>query len=161
MSQQDSVEEVWRPRVTVAAVVARGERFLMVEEDIRGTLCLNQPAGHLEANEDLADAMVRETLEETGWHVVPRHFVGVTPWLNPRHGDVTLRFTFAAEALSHDPALPLDTGIVRALWMTREEIVAESGRLRTSLVLSSIDAWLGGQRLPLSVIGRLRDPGQA
>ncbi|EQD41380.1 nudix hydrolase family protein [mine drainage metagenome] len=113
MSQQNPVEPVWRPRVTVAAVVARGDQFLMVEENIRGALCLNQPAGHLESGEEIVDALVRETLEETGWRVAPRHFIGVMPWLNPRHGDVTLRFAFAAEALQHDATRPLDAGIVR------------------------------------------------
>ncbi|MHB1284484.1 MAG: NUDIX hydrolase [Metallibacterium scheffleri] len=160
MVQQPLAESVWRPRVTVAAVVARGDQFLMVEETIRGALCLNQPAGHLESGEEIVDALVRETREETGWQVLPRHFIGVMPWLNPRHGDVTLRFAFAAEALRHDASQPLDAGIVRALWMTRAEIAAQSPRLRTSLVLSSIDAWLGGQRLPLATIGRLGATGR-
>ena len=159
MSQQTPVEPVWRPRVTVAAVVARGDQFLMVEENIRGVLCLNQPAGHLESGEEIVDALVRETLEETGWRVAPRHFIGVMPWLNPRHGDVTLRFAFAAEALQHDATRPLDAVIVRVLWLTREEIAAAAQRLRTSLVLASIDAWLGGQRLPLAAIGRLGATG--
>ncbi|MBW8076365.1 MULTISPECIES: NUDIX hydrolase [Metallibacterium] len=153
----DETEQVWRPRVTVAAVVARGERFLMVEEEIRGALCLNQPAGHLEAGENLVDAMLRETLEETGWQVRPLHFVGVMPWINPRHGDTTLRFTFAAEPIRRDHRRPLDAGIVRVLWLSRSEIAAQSQRLRTPLVLASIDAWLAGQRLPLDAIGRLHD----
>ena len=155
----DENAEVWRPRVTVAAVVTQGGRFLMVEESVRGRQCLNQPAGHLEPNEDLADAMVRETLEETGWTVRATHFVAMTPWVNPHHGDTTLRFTFAAEPVGHDPDRVLDTGILRAVWMSREEIAAQSGRLRTPMVLTSIDAWLAGQRLPLHVIGRLGGPG--
>jgi 8-oxo-dGTP pyrophosphatase MutT (NUDIX family) len=159
MLQQARADTVWRPRVTVAAVVARDDTFLMVEEDIRGALCLNQPAGHLESGEEIVDALVRETLEETGWHVLPRHFIGVMPWLNPRHGDVTLRFAFAAEAVRHDAAQPLDKGIVRALWLTRAEIAEQASRLRTALVLSSIDAWLAGQRLPLATIGRLGATG--
>ncbi len=151
----EETTQVWRPRVTVAAVVACRDRFLMVEENVQQQLCLNQPAGHLESGEDLAAAMVRETLEETGWHVRPLHFIGVMPWINPRHGDTTLRFAFSAEALRHDPRRPLDAGIVRALWLSRGEIAAQAPRLRTPLVLASIDAWLGGQRLPLRSIAPL------
>ena len=145
---------VWRPRVTVAAVVCRDGHFLMVEESIRGRLCLNQPAGHLEDGEDIADAVVRETLEETGWHIEPTHFVGVFPWINPSHGETVLRFCYAARALRHDPRRPLDAGIVGAPWLSRAQIAAEATRLRTSLVLDSVDAWLAGQRLPLAAVAR-------
>ena len=77
--------DIWCPHVTVACVVADGNRFLMVEENIRGGLCFNQPAGHLEDDETLATAACRETLEETGWEVALDHFIGVQQWHSPVH----------------------------------------------------------------------------
>ncbi|HZX69251.1 MAG TPA: NUDIX hydrolase [Rhodanobacter sp.] len=147
--------EVWRPHVTVACVVPDGERYLMVEEEVDGQLAYNQPAGHLEDGESLAAAAVRETLEETGWTVALEHLIGIQQWRSTEHGDAVVRFSFAARAASHDPDRPLDTGIRRALWLTRAEIAALGDRLRSPLVLLSIDAWLAGQRLPLSSLDYL------
>lgn len=151
--------EVWRPHVTVACVVADGERYLMVEEEVAGRLVYNQPAGHLEDGESLAAAAVRETLEETGWTVALQHLIGVQQWRSTEHGDVVIRFSFAAQALGHDPWRPLDTDIRRALWLSRSEIAGLGDRLRSPLVLRSIDARLAGQRLPLSSLDYL--PGGA
>ncbi|SEI38521.1 NUDIX hydrolase [Frateuria terrea] len=146
---------LWRPHVTVACVVARGDRYLVVEEEIDGRLAYNQPAGHLDDGESLADAAVRETLEETGWTVELEHFIGVHQWRSTEHGDGVVRFSFAARALAHDSRRPLDTGILRSLWLTRAEIVALGDRLRSPMVLLSIDAWLTGQRLPLGLLSSL------
>jgi ADP-ribose pyrophosphatase YjhB (NUDIX family) len=142
---------VWRPHVTVATVVPRGGRFLLVEEDVRGRLVFNQPAGHLDPGETLHAAAVRETLEETGWHVELTCLLGVQQWRSPS-GRQFVRFTFAADALRHDPTRPLDTGIVRALWLGRDEIAAAGDRLRSPMVLAGVDDWLGGRRLPLDAI---------
>jgi ADP-ribose pyrophosphatase YjhB (NUDIX family) len=142
---------VWRPHVTVATVVPRDGRFLLVEESVRGRVVLNQPAGHLDPGETLHEAALRETLEETGWSVTLTCLLGVQQWLAP-DGEHFLRFTFAAEALGHDAARPLDDGILRAVWMTREEIVAAAERLRSPMVLAGIDDWLAGRRLPLDAI---------
>ncbi|MFC4526635.1 NUDIX hydrolase [Dyella halodurans] len=150
-----SSPSVWCPHVTVACVVADGDRFLMVEEEVNGRLAYNQPAGHLDDKESLASAAVRETLEETGWTVELEHLIGIHQWRSTEHGDGVVRFTFAARALGHDPKRPLDTGILRALWLTRDEIVALGDRLRSPLVLMSIDAWLAGQRLPLTALHSL------
>ena len=147
--------EVWRPHVTVACVVTDRERFLMVEEEVAGRLVYNQPAGHLEDGESLAAAAARETLEETGWTVALQHLISVQQWRSTEHGDAVIRFSFAAQALNHDADRPLDTGIRRALWLSRSEIAALGARLRSPLVLLSIDAWLAGQRLPLSCLGYL------
>jgi hypothetical protein len=96
-----------------------------------------------------------ETQEETGWTVALEHFLGIHQWRSTEHGEGVVRFSFAARPLAHDPRRPLDRGIRRALWMTREEIAALGPRLRSPMVLSSIDAWLAGQRLPLDVLSSL------
>ncbi len=153
MTEPAPIADVWRPHVTVACVIADGDRYLMVEEEVKGQLAYNQPAGHLDDGESLFDAAVRETLEETGWTVALEHFIGVHQWRSTEHGDAVIRFSFAAKALRHDAARPLDTGIRQALWLTRSEIAALGDRLRSPLVLMSIDAWLAGQRLPLSTLG--------
>jgi len=147
-----SVDAVWRPRVTVATIVCHDDRFLLVEEDIRGEIVLNQPAGHLEQDESLLDAAVRETLEETGWTVELTSFVGAYQWNTPDGSAEYLRFTFAARAISHDAQYTLDDGIVRALWLTREEIAAQPGRHRNPMVLGNVDDWLAGKRYPLDVV---------
>jgi len=136
-------------------VVARGDRYLMVEEEVDGRLAYNQPAGHLDDGESLAAAAVRETLEETGWTVELDDFIGVHQWRSIEHGEGVVRFSFAARALAHDPRRPLDTGIRQALWLTRADIAALGERLRSPLVLLSIDAWLAGQRLPLGSLSSL------
>jgi 8-oxo-dGTP pyrophosphatase MutT (NUDIX family) len=148
-------QTVWCPHVTVACVVADGDRYLMVEEEVNGRLAYNQPAGHLDDKESLISAAVRETLEETGWTVELEQLIGVHQWRSTEHGDGVVRFSFAARALSHDPHRPLDEGIVRALWLTRDEIAALGERLRSPLVLMSIDAWLAGQRYPLGMLHSL------
>ena len=147
MNRTTTAADIWRPDVTVACIVPQQGKFLLVEENVRGELVLNQPAGHLEPDESLAQAALRETLEETGWSVELTHLVGIYQWAN---GDGHfLRFTFAAEPVRHDPGRPLDEGIVRALWMTREEIAAASTRLRSPMVLRGVDDFVAGKRQPL------------
>jgi len=145
-------DDIWRPHVTVATVVPRDGRFLLVEEDIRGRLVLNQPAGHLDPDEPLQVAAVRETLEETGWEVALDCLLCVQQWRNAESGRQFVRFTFAATPVRHHSGRALDHGIVRALWMTRDEIAAEASRLRSPMVLASVDDWLAGRRLPLDAI---------
>jgi|SRR5580765_4792692 8-oxo-dGTP pyrophosphatase MutT (NUDIX family) len=147
-----SADTVWRPRVTVATIVCREDRFLLVEEDIRGEIVLNQPAGHLEQNETLLDAAVRETLEETGWTIELTDFIGVYQWNTPDGSAEYLRFTFAAHPVRHDTQRALDDGILHALWLTREEIAQQANRHRNPMVLGNIDDWLAGKRYPLDMI---------
>jgi 8-oxo-dGTP pyrophosphatase MutT (NUDIX family) len=143
------------PVVTVATVVERDGRFLFVEERIRGVLVLNQPAGHLDPGEDLADAAARETLEETGWQVEPTALVAVHQWRSPAEGTEFVRFCFAARPLAHDPARRLDAGIERALWLRRDEAAGHATPLRSPLVLRAVDDYLAGDRWPLALLHRL------
>lgn len=146
----------WQPDVTVATVVVSGGRLLMVEEVVGGRLVLNQPAGHLEPDETLLDAALRETREETGWDVRLTAFVGAYQWKSPgvdgAEGRHYLRFAFAAAPVAHDPGRPLDTGIERTLWMTPEELRASSARHRSPLVLQAAEDHLGGRRHPLDLL---------
>jgi 8-oxo-dGTP pyrophosphatase MutT (NUDIX family) len=157
MNRTNSKDEqaIWRPDVTVATIVPRDGRFLLVEEVVRGELVLNQPAGHLEPDESLRAAARRETLEETGWEVQLSDLVGIYQWANPGDGSHFLRFTFVGEPLQHDPGRKLDEGIVRTLWLTRDEIAAEGARLRSPMVLRCVDDWLNGRRMPLETVTSL------
>ncbi|MHC9012420.1 NUDIX hydrolase [Stenotrophomonas rhizophila] len=151
----DVQEPRWAPHVTVATVVVRDGRLLLVEEAIDGRQVLNQPAGHLEPNETLAAAAVRETLEETGWTVRLSAFIGTYQWTAP-DGTPFLRFAYAAEPQSHDPDRPLDDGILRALWLTPAELRADPARLRSPLVWEVVADYLAGQRHPLSIVREAR-----
>lgn len=143
------------PDVTVAAIVQREGRFLMVEERIAGRLVLNQPAGHLEDAESLVEAAIRETREETGWRLTPDALVGVYLWRNPDNGRSFLRFAFCGTVDDHRPDQPLDTGIQRALWLSREQLLAQPARLRSPLVMRCLDDYLLGKRQPLATVASL------
>ena len=146
------MDYIWKPNVTVAALIEQDGRFLLVEEETESGLRINQPAGHLDEGESLIAACVRETLEETAWNFVPRSLVGVYQWQRPQ-GDITyLRFAFAGEVGAHDAGRALDAGIVRALWMTPAEIAACRDRHRSPLILQCVDDWLSGRRFPLDLI---------
>jgi 8-oxo-dGTP pyrophosphatase MutT (NUDIX family) len=144
-------QRLFRPDVTVAVVVPRDGRLLLVEERVRGALVLNQPAGHVEPGETLLEAAIRETREETGWEVALTHLVGAYRWDAP-DGTAFLRFAFAATTVAHHPAEPLDAGIERALWMRPEELRAAEARVRSPLVLAVVEDWLAGVRLPLAAL---------
>jgi 8-oxo-dGTP pyrophosphatase MutT (NUDIX family) len=145
----------WNPDVTVAAIVTRQDRFLMVEERIDRKLVFNQPAGHLEDGETLLAAAIREAREETAWRFAPQALVGTYLWRNPENGRSFLRFAFCGEVDDHRPRQALDRGIVRALWLTRAELQSQAARLRSPLVMRCIDDFLGGQRHPLDAIASL------
>ena len=145
----------WQPDVTVATVVVADGRLLCVEERAGGRLVLNQPAGHLEPDESLLDAALRETREETGWDVRLTAFVGAYQWKAPETQRHYLRFAFAAEPVAHDPARPLDEGIVRALWLTPSELHAAADRHRSPLVWRAVTDYLAGSRHPLALVSQL------
>jgi 8-oxo-dGTP pyrophosphatase MutT (NUDIX family) len=145
----------WHPEVTVAAVVERDGRYLMVEERASGRLVLNQPAGHLEDRETLIDAVIRETREETAWRLAPDALIGTYLWRSPETGRTFLRFAFCGSVDDHRPDQPLDTGIVRAVWLSHEQLLAQPGRLRSPLVLRCLDDHLRGVRQPLESVASL------
>ncbi len=143
---------IWKPNVTVAALVEREGRYLLVEEETDDGVRINQPAGHLDEGESLVEACVRETLEETAWSFRPTQLVGVYQWPRPA-GDITyLRFAFAGELGGHDPARPLDAGIRRTLWLSPEELAACRESHRSPLVLRCVLDHREGRRFPLDLI---------
>lgn len=150
----DAPERIFRPDVTVAVVVPRDGRLLLVEERVKGRLVLNQPAGHLEADESLLEAARRETLEETGWEVELTALVGLYRWSAP-DGSAFVRVAFAAEPRAHHAGRSLDAGIERALWLAPSELRACADRHRSPLVLAVADDWAAGQRLPLAAVRSL------
>jgi 8-oxo-dGTP pyrophosphatase MutT (NUDIX family) len=145
----------WKPSVTVAAVIERDGRFLLIEEETSEGVRLNQPAGHLDPLESLEQAVVREVLEETAHDFTPTALVGMymSRYCSKRRGtDVTyLRFTFCGTA-GKEYDQPLDAGILRTLWMTRDEIAACEERHRSPIVLRCVDDYLAGKRAPLDLM---------
>ena len=143
---------IWKPNVTVAAVIERAGKFLMVEEETDDGIRFNQPAGHLDAGEALVSACARETLEETAWHFTPTALIGIYQWQRPA-GDITyLRFAFSGELGGHEDGRALDTGILRALWLTPAELEASRNRHRSPLVLQCIVDYRAGRRFPLDLL---------
>lgn len=146
---------LWKPHATVAAVAEQSGRFLLVEELIDGRLLLNQPAGHLDEDESLLDAVVRETREESAWDFEPSALIGLYLWKEPSGQSTFLRAAFAGHCRQHHPEQALDTGVQRAVWMSREDIIAAQDRLRSPLVLRCIDDYLRGCRYPLELLQHL------
>ncbi len=147
--------ETWLPHVTVAAIVERDGRFLVVEEHTADGLRLNQPAGHLEAGETLLQAVIRETLEETAHPFEPEALVGMymTHFERPGSEGVTyLRFTYCGTGGEADAERALDPDIVRTLWMSAGELRASAERHRTPLVMQCLDDYLAGRRFPLDFV---------
>lgn len=145
-----------RPRVTVAAVVERDGRFLMVRErSSSGDLVINQPAGHLEVGETLIEAVIRETREETGWKFIPQAFVGVYQWRNPAERKSFVRFAVCGSVTHRKEDPVLDEGIEDVLWLTVDEVSAQSHALRSPLVVRGIRDYLDGERFPLTLMKQL------
>lgn len=143
---------IWKPSVTVAAIIQRDGRFLFVEEEADGRRVLNQPAGHLDPGESLVAACARETLEETAHRFTPAALVGVYRWVYP-HRDVTfLRFAFAGNIDGVDAGRALDKEIIATHWFTRDELEARRAMHRSPLVMRCVDDFLSGRRFPLEVL---------
>ena len=150
------METRWKPNVTVAAIIEKEGRYLLIEEHTPEGLRLNNPAGHLDPGESAAQACARETLEETTHLFTPTALVGVymSRFQRPATGeDITyLRLAFCGDLGAAQSHLSLDHGIVRTLWMRPEEVRASAGRHRSPLVLRCMEDHLAGQRFALSVI---------
>ena len=146
---------IWKPHVTVAAVLERDGKFLLVEEETNEGIRFNQPAGHLECGESLIDAVIRETLEESAYSFIPKYLVGVYNWRNEARDMTYLRFAFGGEIAGHDAQRELDQGIIAAHWLTLDEIYALESRHRSPLVLRCIDDWRAGKRYPLELIAHV------
>jgi len=144
---------VWKPAVTVAAVIEREGRFLLVEESIDGRRVLNQPAGHLDPGESLADACRREVMEETAHHFQPTGLVGIYRWTYPAKESTFLRFCFRGNVGAAEDR-PLDKEIVRLHWLTREQIGEKSAQHRSPLVQRCVDDFLAGKTYPLEVFSK-------
>ena len=152
----------WKPSVTVAAVITQSldgvEKFLLVEEETRDGLRLNNPAGHLDPGESPEQGCTRETLEETAHHFKPTALVGVYMSRFERvqaNGilDITyLRFAYCGELGAHVEGQPLDEGIVRTVWLTADEIRASVDRHRSPLLLRCVEDYLAGRRYPLDMV---------
>jgi len=142
----------WKPNVTVAAVVEQDGRFLLVEEQTTDGILYNQPAGHLEEGETLVAAVIRETLEESARHFTPTGLVGIYHYRKPGSPVTYLRFAFTGKVSAPEEGRPLDTGILRALWMTASDIRASRGRHRSPLLMQCVDDYMAGQRYPLHLL---------
>ena len=144
--------DVWKPSVTVAAVIEREGRFLMVEEESDGARVFNQPAGHWEPGETLIEACARETLEESAHVFLPTQLVGIYRWKHPASDNTFLRFTYCGEVRGEEKGRALDKDIIRAVWMTVDELRANGSRHRSPLVMRCVEDYLAGRRYPIEVV---------
>jgi 8-oxo-dGTP pyrophosphatase MutT (NUDIX family) len=143
---------IWKPNVTVAAVIERDGKFLLVEEETAQGVRFNQPAGHLEADESLLVAVAREVLEESAYHFVPQHLLGIYRWHSAESDTTYLRFAFTGAITGHEDDRPLDTGILQAVWLTPDEIRATQARHRSPLILRCVEDYLENKRYPLDLL---------
>lgn len=150
-----SEETIWLPHVVVAAIVEQDGKFLLVEEETADGMRLNQPAGHWERDEILLQAVVREALEETGHHVEPVALLGSYTTSNPARDITYLRFAYICKVTSFDSGYKLDKGIVRAVWLSPDEIAASPIRHRSPLVMRCVNDYMRGRRFPLDFVVHL------
>ena len=143
---------VWKPHATVAAIIERDNKFLMVEELIQGKQVINQPAGHLDPDESLLEAVIRETQEETAWQFMPEAVTGIYLWKHPDNGESFLRVAFCGSCINHNASQPLDDGIQAAVWKTRDELMQQQQKLRSPMVIDCIDDYLAGKRYPMDLL---------
>ena len=146
---------IWKPSVTVAAIIERDGKFLLVEEETDRGNRYNQPAGHLEDNESLLAAVVRETMEETAYTFHPEALLGIYHWKHEHNDSTYLRFAYIGRVSHHQPTQALDEGIVRSVWMTVEEMREQAMLMRSPQVLKCVEDYLAGKRYSLEAITHL------
>ncbi len=145
---------VWTPRVTVAAIVNNGEKFLLVKEKASGRIVYNQPAGHLEDNETLLEAIRREMVEETGVKFTPTALIGIYRWRQTEKNRTYIRFLFTGEIASNE-FNPQDQDIIEAIWFSKSEIESLKEQLRSPQVLRGINDYCKGIRYNLDILGNI------
>jgi 8-oxo-dGTP pyrophosphatase MutT (NUDIX family) len=148
-------KQVWKPNVTVAAIIEQNGKFLLVEEQTDRGPRFNQPAGHLEDDETLIEAVIRETMEEAAYDFTPEALLGIYHWKHPHNDTTYLRFAFIGKAGVHYPMQALDDGIIQAVWMSADEIREKQSLTRSSQVLTCIEDYLAGKRFPLEAVTHL------
>lgn len=148
---------IWKPNTTVAAIVEQDGKFLLVEEETDRGSRYNQPAGHLEDNETLLHAVIRETQEESAYGFTPTHLLGIYHWKLPQKDITYLRFSFIGTVHSHQPTQKLDNGIIRAVWLSLDEIreLDKQHLTRSPQVLTCVEDYLSGKRFPLEILTHL------
>lgn len=143
------------PHATVAAIVEHEGKFLLVEEATDRGNRFNQPAGHLEDNETIIEAVIRETLEETAYTFQPESLLGIYHWKHEHNNTTYLRFAFIGKVSHHQPQLALDEGIIRSVWMDINEIRSKASLMRSPQVITCIEDYLSGKRYSLDVLTHL------
>ncbi|WP_413436635.1 NUDIX hydrolase [Sulfuriferula sp. GW1] len=143
---------IWKPHVTVAAVIEQNGRFLLVEEQTDDGILFNQPAGHLDPGESLIGAAIRETLEESAYHFAPDALLGIYQWHQAARDRTYLRFAFTGAITGSEPDRSLDAGILRTAWQTPDEMRAQQNRHRSPLVIRCMEDYLAGKRYPLALL---------
>ncbi len=144
---------IWKPNVTVAAIIEQNGKYLLVEESPDGTdIRLNQPAGHLESGESILHACSREVLEETGYTFQPEALTGIYHWHAPFNNTTYLRFAFSGRITGFDPTRELDSEIIHATWFSLNQIRTNQASHRTPLVMQCIEDYLTGKSYPLAIL---------
>lgn len=144
----------------MAAIIEKDGRFLMVEEIDNAEAVYNQPAGHVEANETLIEAVIRETLEETAYYFQPEWLTGIYRWQHPATNEIYLRHCFCGTLIRQDPDRQLDKTILSTHWLSLNDLRQQADRLRSPLVLASLEDYLAGQRFPLTLYRDLEQVGR-
>jgi 8-oxo-dGTP pyrophosphatase MutT (NUDIX family) len=149
----DSVRR-WFPHVTVASIAVKDDKYLIVRENYRGSTVLNQPAGHVEEGETLEQAVIRETLEETGWDFKPSYLTGIYHFV-AANGETYIRFTWFGSLIGERPEYELDPAIEGIQWMSKKDLLNGELTLRNAVVITCISDFEAGNRLPANSVQQL------